>query len=234
MIGRFSKLTEPFLLTALGLAGAAAWIFLGIADEVVEGDTQAFDAWLLQHLRDPTDPGAVIGPAWLSIASRDITALGDIAILILVVLTVTGFLILARRWRAAGFVLASTISGMVMVAILKHVFERNRPGFTAPDFYVATSSFPSGHAMMSAVVYLTLAALLARLVADVRLKAYVLGVALVVTWLIGLSRVYLGVHWPSDVAAGWAIGAAWALAWWILAQVFPGQAQTTGNPKRDV
>jgi len=233
MIGRISKLTEPLILLALGVAGASAWVFLGIADEVAEGDTQLIDGWLLQLLRNPADPSTAIGPGWLSTASRDITALGDMAILMFIVLVVAGFLALARRWRTAVFVLAATVSGSVMAGILKHVFERNRPTFASSDVYIATSSFPSGHAMMSAVVYLTLAALLARLISDVRLKAYVLGVALVVTLLIGLSRIYLGVHWPSDVAAGWAIGAAWALAWWILAQIFLGPEKPIGPPWPD-
>lgn len=234
MSGRLNKLTEPLILIALAIAAASAWVFLGIADEVAEGDTQLIDGWVLLLLRDPADLSTAIGPVWLRTASRDITALGDIGILMFIVLVVTGFLALARRWRTAGFVLAATLSGSLMVGILKHMFERNRPTFASAEIYIATSSFPSGHAMMSAVVYLTLAALLARLVSEVHLKVYVLGVALVVTWVIGLSRVYLGVHWPSDVAAGWAVGAAWALAWWILAQIFLGPEKSAGpsRPER--
>lgn len=233
MSGRLTKLAEPLILIALAIAALSAWIFLGIADEVAEGDTQLIDGWVLFLLRDPADFSTAVGPAWLRTASRDITALGDIGILMFIVLVVTGFLALARRWHTAGFVLAATLSGSLMAGLLKQVFERNRPSFASPEVYIATSSFPSGHAMMSAVVYLTLAALLARLVSEVRLKAYVLGVALIVTWLIGLSRVYLGVHWPSDVAAGWAVGAAWALAWWILAQIFLGPEKPGGPPRPD-
>lgn len=217
----FGRLAEPLILAALGLAGVAATIFLGIAEEVIEGDSQAIDHWLMQRLRHPGDPTTARGPAWLATASRDITALGDMTILALVVLAVSVFLLLARRPRMAGFVMAATISGAALVATLKGFFERDRPAFASPEVYLATSSFPSGHAAMSTLVYLTLAALLLNLVTDIRLKAYMLCVALTVSLMIGLSRIYLGVHWPSDVAAGWAIGAAWALAWWSLAQIFP-------------
>jgi undecaprenyl-diphosphatase len=136
------------------------------------------------------------------------------------------FLLLAWQVRMALFVLASVISGMILTAILKNLFERDRPPLisSAIDGYVATSSFPSSHAMMSAVVYLTLGALLARLAHDLHLKIYVLGVALTAVLLVGLSRIYLGVHWPSDVAAGWTIGAAWALGWWVAAQLLSSRS----------
>ncbi len=145
----------------------------------------------------------------------------------------TVFLVLARHVRMALFVLASIISGMILAAVLKNLFERDRPALVPPmigahDLYVATSSFPSGHAMMSAIVYLTLGALLARLADNLHLKIYVLGVALTVAMLVGLSRIYLGVHWPSDVAAGWAIGAAWALGWWVAAQLVSGGIEAKG------
>jgi undecaprenyl-diphosphatase len=165
------------------------------------------------------------------VVARDVTALGDFAILGFVLLAVTIFLVLARQIRMALFVLASILSGMILAAVLKNLFERNRPALIPPvagahDLYLTTSSFPSGHAMMSAIVYLTLGALLARLVRDLHLKIYVLSVALSVALLVGLSRVYLGVHWPSDVAAGWAIGAAWALGWWVAAQLVAARVET--------
>lgn len=222
------KLTEPLILGALAMAAAGFWAFFGIAGEMLEGDTDALDKWLLRLFRDPS---RARGPDWLVVAARDITALGDFAVLTIVLLAVEIFLVLARQVRMALFVLASVISGMILAAVLKTQFERDRPALVPPldahDLYVATSSFPSGHAMMSAVVYLTLGALLARLVDNLTLKIYVLGVALTLALLVGVSRIYLGVHWPSDVAAGWAIGAAWALGWWVTAQlVSVGGAKT--------
>lgn len=227
-IAPIRKLTEPFILAVLAVAAVGFWAFFGIASEMLEGETDAVDKLLLHLLREPGDPSRAIGPEWLMVAARDITALGDFAILALVLLAVTIFLVLARQRHMALFVFASVVSGMALAAVLKNLFERERPALVPPvvdahDLYIATSSFPSGHAMMSAVVYLTLGALLARLAHDLRLKIYVLGVALTVVLMVGLSRIYLGVHWPSDVAAGWAVGAAWALAWWVAAQLVSGR-----------
>jgi undecaprenyl-diphosphatase len=218
------RLTEPFILAALAATAAGVFAFIKIASEVLEGETDRIDRWVVDILRDPADASHPIGPAWLERAARDITALGDFVVLTLAVLSVAAFLVLAQRRRLALFVLAAAFSGMLLAALLKDIFERNRPA-PAVDAYLATFSFPSGHALISAVVYFTLGALLARLAPQWRLKIYVLGVALGVTVLIGLSRIYLGVHWPSDVAAGWAIGAAWALGWWTAAQLFPGDAE---------
>jgi undecaprenyl-diphosphatase len=222
------KLTEPLILAVLAVAAAGFWAFFVLASEMLEGETDAVDKLLLHLLREPGDASRAIGPEWLMVAARDVTAMGDFAILTIVLLAVVTFLLLARQVRMALFVLASVISGRILAAILKNLFERDRPALIPPaidahDLYVATSSFPSGHAMMAAVVYLTLGALLARLARDLRLKVYVLGVALTVVLLVGVSRIYLGVHWPSDVAAGWAIGAAWALGWWVAAQLVSGR-----------
>ena len=133
------------------------------------------------------------------------------------VLTVVGFLLLVRNWRAASFTFAATASGLLVSHLLKAVFDRPRPDLIPHEVTVFTPSFPSGHAMMSAVVYLTLAALVARLMRRRRLKLYAMSVAAVFTLLIGLSRVYLGVHWPTDVLAGWMAGASWALGCWLIA-----------------
>jgi undecaprenyl-diphosphatase len=102
---------------------------------------------------------------------------------------------------------------------LKNWFERPRPDIIVHELYRSTASFPSGHATMSALVYLTLAALVVRVIRDRRLKASVLAVAVLLTGLVGVTRVYLGFHWPSDVLAGWALGAAWALGFWTMAQL---------------
>jgi undecaprenyl-diphosphatase len=103
--------------------------------------------------------------------------------------------------------------------VLKEFFERPRPDLVPHGAEVFTASFPSGHAMMSAVVYLTLGALLARVETGLRVKAFVLSVSVLLTVLVGISRVYLGVHWPTDVLAGWTVGAAWAVMCWLIARV---------------
>jgi len=210
-------------------AAAAAFLafFIKVAEEVVEGDTHAVDRWLLMLLRDEGNATDPLGPVWFEDFVRDITALGSPAVLGLFILITVFFLFLAGQKRLSWFVLAATVSGTLAVTILKEGFDRPRPDLGPGGIYVYTASFPSGHAMVSAVVYLTLGALIAGVVPGVRLKLYVIAVALLLSGLVGLSRVYLGVHWPSDVLAGWAAGAAWALAGGAMAHcLLPGNKDT--------
>ena len=213
---RIKHLLVPKFLVPILLATATAWGFIEIADEVAEGETTAIDERIVLAMRtsDTHDP---IGPPWFGEAMRDLTALGSTLVLSLVVLTVVGFLLFMRHWRVAIFTFAASVSGQLVSHLLKEAFGRPRPDLIPHEVAVFTHSFPSGHAMMSAVVYLTLASLAARLMHRRHMKVYVLSVAIVFTILIGVSRVYLGVHWPSDVLAGWMIGASWALACWLVA-----------------
>jgi undecaprenyl-diphosphatase len=183
-------------IIALGLLG-----FAELADEVFEQETHGFDTAVLTFLRLPDDTSTPIGPAWLLNAMTDITALGGYAVLTL--LTIAAALYrFARDDRATGLIILAAIgSGALLVEHLTHA---------------ASSSFPSGHATLSAVTYLTLGALMARGQPGARLKALVLGGAILLTILVGFSRVYLGVHWPTDVLAGWCLGAAWAALWWLV------------------
>ncbi|WP_244856974.1 phosphatase PAP2 family protein [Aromatoleum bremense] len=195
------------------------WIFIEVAEDVVEGDTRALDNAILVALRAPGEPDSPLGPAWIEAVARDVTALGSFTVLGLVVAAVTVFLLLARRHRTAMFVLLGTSSGMLASVLLKGAFSRPRPDIFPHGDFVISASFPSGHAMLSAIVYLTLGALLARLVPRRGLKLYVMSIALALTVIVGISRIYLGVHWPTDVLAGWAAGAAWALGWWGAAEL---------------
>lgn len=197
------------LLAVVGIAGSV-WMFALLADEVMEGGTQAFDRKLLLMMRHPGDL-APIGPPAVSEAARDVTALGGFTVLSLLTVITGGFLFLEGKRRMALFTLGSVAGGLLVTMILKDAFHRQRPDIVPHADYVSTTSFPSGHSMMSAVTYLTLGALLARSQKGKHLKAYVLLVAILLTFLVGLSRVYLGVHWPTDVLAGWGAGAAWAL-----------------------
>ncbi|WP_119300302.1 phosphatase PAP2 family protein [Dongia deserti] len=208
----------PWTLVALALAALSAWGFIEFLDDVLEGDTRAVDEAIIRAFRVPGDPADPIGPAWLEEAVRDITALGSSPTLVIAVLAVAGFLMLANAWRPAIFTLAASGGGLILSWLLKELIDRPRPDLVPHGNIVYTASFPSGHSMMSAVVYLTLAALVTRLIERKRLKGYALGVAMILTLLVGVSRVYLGVHWPSDVLAGWAAGAAWALGCWMIAR----------------
>ncbi|HEU4826563.1 MAG TPA: phosphatase PAP2 family protein [Dongiaceae bacterium] len=208
----------PRALVPIILIGAAAWAFIAILDEVSEGDTRAIDTAIILAFRVPGNPADPIGPSWLEESVRDVTALGSAPTLVIAVLAVAGFLALAKAWRVAIFTLLACGGGLALSSLLKYTIDRPRPELVPHGNQIYTSSFPSGHSMMSAVVYLTLAALVARLLERRRLKGYTLGVAVMLTLLVGVSRIYLGVHWPSDVLAGWAAGAAWALGCWLVAR----------------
>jgi undecaprenyl-diphosphatase len=218
-LGTLERRELSWLLVGLG-ACVLLLLFVYLAGEVTEGDTQAFDTRILRALRDPADPSKPIGPAWVESALLDLTALGGPTVLALVVMAVVGFLVLQTRYRTAWFVVGTAISGELIDAVMKHAFNRPRPT-VVPHLRVAFStSFPSGHAMESAIVYLTLGAILMR-VAQTRLtKFYCLGMAMLLTALVGVSRVYLGVHYPTDVLGGWTIGFVWASVCWLLAQRF--------------
>jgi undecaprenyl-diphosphatase len=215
-VGRWAE-REFAVLTALALAAAAAWGFAELADDVLEGETHAFDQWVLLALRSATDLSDPLGPGWLEELMRDVTALGSTGILTFITLAVAGFLALDRKTHAALFVLVAVGGGMLLSTGLKMGFDRPRPDLVPHGAIVYTASFPSGHSMLAAVAYLTLGALLARVQPRRVLKLYLLGLAILLTVAVGASRVYLGVHWPTDVLAGWAIGAAWALFCWAAA-----------------
>ena len=203
---------ERALLVLLLLIGGALFAFFRLASEVSEGDTLAVDRAILLGLRLPGNPAVPLGPSWLPEAMTDLTAFGSPTGLLLVCFAVTLFLLLARRLRTALFLVAATAGGMALGSLLKQLYARPRPNVVPHLVDVTSSSFPSGHATDSAIVYLTLAALLARNVQQRGVRAYIIGFAILLTLLIGVSRVYLGVHYPSDVVGGWTIGAAWALA----------------------
>lgn len=195
-----------------------------LASEVFEGETQQFDKQILAALRDPADPSRPIGPQWLLSAALDITALGSATVLGLSVLAVTGYLLLQGMWRTGVFVFLASFGGWFINGALKELFQRPRPDVVPHLREVMTMSFPSGHALTSAVVYLTLGALLMR-IADRRLvKLYCMLVAAAATILVGATRVYLGVHYPTDVLAGWLIGLSWALLCWIIERAIERRA----------
>ena len=209
--GLAAALAAVLLLAGLLLA------FAELADEVAEGDTHAFDRAVLLALRSGADSTDPLGPPWLEAALHDATALGGTPVLTLVTLVALGFLLLAGRRATAALVAVAVGGGVLLSNLLKAGFQRPRPDLVAHLVDVSSLSFPSGHAMMSTVTWLTLGALLASVQSTRLLRAYVFAVGATLALLVGVSRVYLGVHWPTDVLAGWCIGAAWALACWLAA-----------------
>ncbi len=206
-----------WLLSVAALAGGT-WTFSAVAGKIRNGNSRGFDSAILLALRDPKNLADPLGPRWVEEMGRDITALGGVAALTLLVVAVVGYLLLDRKPRAAAFLTVAVIGAAVLSSALKDLFERPRPDLVPHLSYVTSSSFPSGHSMLSASVYLTLGALLARQERTLILKAYFLIVALALTFLVGASRVYVGVHWPTDVVGGWAAGSAWAACCWLIAR----------------
>ena len=195
---------------------AMVWIIAVLAGKVLSGETRQFDEWVLSSLRRADDPRQLRGPYWLTLFAQDVTALGGPTVLGLTVLAVTGYLFLHGLYRNGLFVFAASTGGWVLNSILKQLFSRTRPDVVPHLREVLSSSFPSGHALTSAAVFLTLGALLMRIAEGRLAKYYCIAIAMFVTFLVGMSRIFLGVHYPTDVVAGWLIGMSWALLCWIV------------------
>lgn len=204
------------LLLALTTLAAGTWAFAEIADVVTDGDGRVAEERILLAFRTPGDPADPIGSVAVEEAVRDLTALGGTLVTTLATLLGAGFFVLDRRPRLAAYLVGSILGGVAVTFALKAGFDRPRPDLVAHQMEALSASFPSGHAATAAVVYLTLGAVVARALPRRRLQVYVVAVAVVLTLAIGVSRVYLGVHWPTDVLAGWTLGAGWALAAWFV------------------
>ena len=216
---KLQRFEVPVLLV-LAAGSASVWMFIELASEVREGETRAFDERVLLALRNPADNADPIGPRWLEEMARDFTALGGVGVLALITLAVVVYLLLMRKRRAALMLVVAIGGGILLSSLFKAGFDRPRPDLVAHLSQIYTASFPSGHSMMSATTYLTLGALLSPLHRDGAVKLFFLFAAVVITVLVGVSRVYLGVHWPTDVLAGWAAGGAWASLCWLAALWF--------------
>lgn len=188
---------------------AALAAVLHMADEIREGERFRFDAAILLSLRGPD--GLPLGPHWMTQAFADLTALGGFTVRWLIGGMAIGGLVLLRRRIEAAWLAAALFGAMLIDPLLKAVLHRPRPLIVPHLTEGSGSSFPSGHTLIAAAVYLTLGAMIAQHVESRAGKAAVMACAFLLVALIGISRVYLGVHWPSDVIAGWTFGGAWAL-----------------------
>ena len=211
------RLNEVGAVVALLAVSLLGYGFFVLASEVGEGSTAALDRKILLSLRNPADLSDPIGPRWLEETMRDITGLGSVFTIVFVTAAAVAYLAMTGRRRIAAFVVAAIGGGELASTVLKLFYHRPRPDLVPHGMEVFTASFPSGHAMMSAIAYLTLAALVARVDRQRGVKVLVMLVGISMTLLVGFSRVYLGVHWPSDVLAGWCVGAAWAALCWFVA-----------------
>ncbi len=217
------------LLAAAALA-FGTWAFVKIAELVTDSDNNGFDEWVLLSVRNPQDIADPVGPKWFEEAVRDITSLGGVAVLFLLVATAASFLVICRRYRTAFFLVLIIIGGECISLMLKSYFDRPRPNVVPALAYVQSASFPSGHAQLSAIIYLSLGTVLARVMPRKPQRVFILSVAMLMTLMIGASRVYLGVHYPTDVLAGWTVGITWALFCWFAARALQrSRAITTLN-----
>ena len=217
----------------VGLGGCVLLlVFLKLASEVMEGETLGFDKRIVLAFRKADDLSRPIGPAWIESSLLDITALGGPTVITLVVLAVVGFLTFQARYRSAVAIVLTAASGEVLNSALKSLFMRPRPDVVPHLRAAFETSFPSGHAMQSAIIYLTLGAMLMRLSERRLTKIYCCTVAMLATFLVGLSRVYLGVHYPTDVLAGWIVGLFWASVCWLVAQHYEVRAGLKAERKK--
>jgi undecaprenyl-diphosphatase len=214
---RRSGWKEFVLLIIAGTFCLCLWGFVELADDAVEGDYDQFENQIMRSLRQPDDLSKPLGPWWSAEMARDITALGGATVLSIMTTLVVGYLLIRRAHATVVLVLVAMLGGYGLSNFFKNFFERPRPSIVPHLAEVVSASFPSGHSMVSSVMYLTLGSLLARTVARRREKVYFVGASIMLTFLIGLSRVYLGVHYPTDVLAGWSAGIAWALLCWTAA-----------------
>lgn len=199
------------LVVALGV-----WGFISIADEVLEGDSRRIDEQILMSMRTAGDPADPIGPSWLEEAARDITALGSVAALTIFTVAMAGYMYFAKQPWIALFVVIAVLGGTAVSSVMKSGFNRPRPELVPHKTRIYTKSFPSGHSSMSSLVYLTLGAVMSRAEKRRKAKAFLLVVVVFLFLIVGASRVYLGVHWPTDVLAGWAFGVSWAASAWLV------------------
>jgi len=213
-----NRIEFPVLLAGLIIAGCL-WGFEELMEVARATTPHAFDTEILLAFRQVGQPNVPIGPLWLQSAIRDITSLGSSVVLVLITTATVIYFLLIRRPGTALLFFVAVAGGQVLSSLLKLGIDRPRPELVSHLVDETSLSFPSGHAMLSAVTYLTLGTLAARVLHGRATKVYVLSLAVLTTVLVGVSRIYLGVHWPSDVLAGWCAGFAWAMLCWLVARV---------------
>lgn len=208
---------RDFLTLALAaIVVGSMWLFVELADELREGELKAIDQYLLELLRQPGNPAAPLGPPSLEGLMRDATALGSVLVLSLFTTIAVLVLWMERQRLAALWLAAAALGAGALNVLLKQLFARDRPSLLAPELLPTSFSFPSGHAFLAAAIYLTAGALLVQIIVRPATRAVVLAAAVLVVLLVGVTRVYLGLHYPSDVLAGWALGLCWAALCWAI------------------
>lgn len=207
---------EPVIPILLLLAAGGLWAFTEISEKISGDSPHEFDRMILLAMREPGDLSDPIGSHQIEEMGRDLTALGGFTILTGLTLASIGVTLFLGKPKIALIIGIAITGGILLTSLIKRGFDRPRPDLVPHGVVVSNASFPSGHAMMSAIVYLTLGLLLARTQPSRGLRIYLIALSVLLTLLVGISRIYLGVHWPTDVLAGWTLGAAWALVFWVI------------------
>lgn len=225
--GHIRRIELRLMLAGLAVFGSV-WGFLYTLDEVQEGDAQRFDSAVLLAFREPGHLATPIGPRWLQESARDLTALGGFTVLFLVVVLAAALLWVHRRRAQALVLVGAVLGGELLAQVVKVLVGRTRPELVPHLDLVYSSSFPSGHSTLSPIVYFTLAAIVAAGEGRRAQKVLLIGTSLALVLCIGLSRIYLGVHWPTDVLAGWALGTAVAVLATLALHAFAPHRRSTG------
>lgn len=220
--GRPTFLLQPRLLVPV----AAAFAFLGLAIFIMSGRSFAFDRSLVLLFRESSDLSTPLGPAWFREAMRDVTALGSFVGLGMMTIAASLTLWLCRYRHLAVGLAVTVISATLVSTGLKIVIGRDRPGIVEHAALTFTASFPSGHAFLSAVTMLSIAGFIGLAARRDDITRLCIWLAWVMIVLIGVSRVYLGVHWPTDVIGGWCLGIAWS----SLAVALLGRKMAAADP----
>ncbi|WP_367871281.1 phosphatase PAP2 family protein [Luteolibacter sp. Populi] len=208
---------EPLAPLLLLVSAAGIFGFLELASEVREDEFRHYDEAILLMMREPGNPADPIGSVRIEEMARDLTALGSFTILTIVAIIGLAAALFVGRWKLALSGLISVLSGMAVMNLLKSSYARARPDVVAHATTFHNESFPSGHATMASIVYLTLGIMLARTQPRKRVRIFVVALSILITMSVGISRIYLGVHWPTDVLGGWALGTVWAVLFWFAA-----------------
>lgn len=215
------RAVEPVLIACWIALAFLLWLFYAMTGWIAAGSIAAIDEKILLAFRLPGNNATPIGPAWLPETVRDISALGSVSVLWLAVFFSTVLLFLSGHRKKSVYVFLTAVAATALSNILKFIYTRPRPDIVPPAAETFTTSFPSAHAMMSAAVYLTIGLVFSRLHQAKAVKTFIMLFAAGLTLMIGLTRVYMGVHWPSDVIAGWLCGGIFLLSCHLLLNKSP-------------